>query len=887
MLVYPTGIPTGGTGYTIENSLWFDGSADYLTRTPSSAGNQQIWTLSWWQKKTWTGVSSPGFWGVGDLNFSSGNANDWIFYDNSDKINIQLSDASSGTDANMTSAMVDRDTTAWAHWIVAVNTTLSTDSEKVRVYRNGTEITDFGSPTDPGTSINCRTNGTDVHRIGGGVTNSSNWWRGYLAEIIMIDGAQEVPADFGEYDDNGVWVPINPSGLDFSGTNSFHLDFKVAPGTGNGAGTDASGRGNHFTDVSMTTAQKVIDSPTDDADNNIGNYATINPLNMDGGAVPVISNGNTTFTRNATGASDNQQAYATQVAVGKKYWEFLITGNSNAIEVGWASPGNVNGNQGQGPTYYGGEVYLFQMNAAGGSAPWPLAMIEGAKGAAASTTTSLDSGEITTTPRLKFAIDTDAKKYWLGVVHGSYGGWCNTSGVGGQTFSEAAPTGTWTSDKQFLPYVFAHAQTGAGTFYFRDADWTDSAPSGFTALNTAHLPTPTVTKPSEHFGILQWTGNGGASRLIATGESGVTGTVNFTPDVVWVKRRDAAQSHFLFDNVRTVRRYLHTNTSDAEPGVDGGLVSFAENGFNIDNTDSFNTSSQTRVAYCWKVGGRPTTDNNNTSGAMDDGSVFKGGSVQNSYTPSGSPSNYPKTMSIASHGGFSIVEYTGTGGNATVPHGLDRTPSFFMLKPPEENWSWAGYHSAIGTGAGKDQVIRFDTNAGGGGTDQLGAAWQNDPFATDHVITFGSQAGQNGSGDEHIMYIWARTPGLIAAGSFEGADDADGTYIVVDDGAAGFRPAWFMFKNIDGNGSWYVVDSSRNPYNIGTAVGTNKFVIEGSGGDSTVHGVTTDGILDFTANGVKFRGSNGSDWQGSNTFCYLAFAENPFGGETIAQARAR
>jgi len=132
------------------------------------------------------------------------------------------------------------------------------------------------------------------------------------------------------------------------------------------------------------------------------------------------------------------------------------------------------------------------------------------------------------------------------------------------------------------------------------------------------------------------------------------------------------------------------------------------------------------------------------------------------------------------------------------------------------------------------------------------------------------------------MYTWARTPGLIGIGSFEGLNAADGSYIIVDDGASGFRPAWFMFKNIDGNGSWYIIDSARNPFNIGTAAGTAKLLADNTKSESTVHSETSNGIIDFTANGVKFRGTNGSDFQGANTFIYLAFADQPF---NLARAR--
>jgi len=275
-----------------------------------------------------------------------------------------------------------------------------------------------------------------------------------------------------------------------------------------------------------------------------------------------------------------------------------------------------------------------------------------------------------------------------------------------------------------------------------------------------------------------------------------------------------------------------------------------------------------------KAGGEPTADNDNTSSAMDDGSVFKGGVVQSSYTPAAG-SNYPKKMSIADHGGFSIIEYTGTGANATVPHGLPRTPDFFMLKPINQAHSWAGYHSAIGTGSGNDKVIRWDTDTIG---DQLGTAWQNDPFQTEHVITFGSQAGQNQNTIPHIMYVWAKTPGLIGIGSYTGSTSANGPMVVVDDGASGFRPAWVMVRRLEAGYSWHIHNSGMSPHNP-VAEGLNS-------NDSAGEATTT--FCDFTANGFKLRTTNGG-YSGSTsvTWMYLAFAEHPFGGDTVAQAKAR
>ena len=233
-----------------------------------------------------------------------------------------------------------------------------------------------------------------------------------------------------------------------------------------------------------------------------------------------------------------------------------------------------------------------------------------------------------------------------------------------------------------------------------------------------------------------------------------------------------------------------------------------------------------------------------------------------------STSTNPKKMSIASHGGFSIIEYTGTGANATVPHGLDRTPDHIMLKPLTQDHSWAGYHTGLGTGAGNDKVIRWDTTTMG---DQSGDAWQNNPFATDHVITFGSQTGQNENTIPHIMYCWARVPGLIGIGSYAGNGNDNGAAVIVDDGAFGFKPAWVMTKRIEHNsGDWWITDSVRTTFNpMSKAIYIDNQAEEDAG----------DNRIDFLANGFKLRDDSArrnTVSSGTNNFMYLAFAESPF-----------
>jgi hypothetical protein len=858
MLVYPTGIPTGGTGYTIENSLWFDGSADYLTKTFSGTGSSQtVYTVSFWAKPSTISPTGGNNWVI-DVGPSSGNSEGVRYVGGgSGALYVQATD---GTEAlNTGDAAKFRDLTAWQHVVWSRNTGNS-NGDKSKLYVNGTRITAFDSSYGTrGQDLTSNGNfgSTHPYSIGRDAYGGSVYYNGYLAEFAVIDGTEYAASDFGELDDNGVWVPVNPSGLTY-GDNGFLLQFKQT-GSGqdeNGIGADTSGKGNHFAvgGGSIQTNQ-VIDSPTDDASSNIGNYATINPHNMHGGAVPVISNGNTTFTRNG-GGSDNQQAYATQVAVGKKYFEFDITGNSNSIEVGWAAQDVQDGNQGQGPTYYGDEVYLFQMNAAGGSAPWPLAMIEGEKGSAASTNTSLDSGEITTTPRLKFAIDTDAKKYWLGVVHGSYGGWCNTSGVGGQTFDESAPTGTWTSDKKFLPYVFAHAQTGAGTFYFRDADWTDSAPSGFTALNTAHLPAPVVTKPSDYFKAVLYEGNGS--------DKSVTG-VGFQPDFVWLKCRDVETNWNVVDVVRGDDAMLRmaSSTNTEQTGANQEFETFDADGFTVTHhggvVEELNRNNESYVAYCMKAGGSPSTL------AVDSIS-------------SGVPS-VASSVSTADHGGFSIGTFTATSGAFTVAHGLTRDIGMLWIKDRSSSggyWVWSDQLGA--TTNYLNMNTNLDTYTDGGTNVWNGVHPGASSPSTGVFSTTGTWLT---NGNSHVFYAFARTPGLIAMGTYIGNGVADGTSVVVDDDGAGFKPAFLLIKEYDGsnNGSWFIRDNARNKYNP-----TNLDLYAHSIDDDYTD---TNSDIDFTANGFKIRSTAGGYNQADKKNLYLAFAETPFGGDTVAQGRAR
>ncbi len=227
----------GGAGYEIERSLRFNsGDSAYLSRTPSSAGNRRTYTWSGWVKRSALGSGTYYFLTAVD----SSNAD--ILGVEADS--LYWTNAYSGA---VTSTDKFRDPSAWYHIIFAVDSTQLTDSNRVKMYANGRQITSFSSTLWPSLNRDFAINAGVAHQMGRYFTTSGSNF--YLADINFIDGQALTPSDFGEYDTNNVWQPKEFTGT--YGTNGFHLDFSDT--SSNAAlGTDASGNGNTWTVNNLT-----------------------------------------------------------------------------------------------------------------------------------------------------------------------------------------------------------------------------------------------------------------------------------------------------------------------------------------------------------------------------------------------------------------------------------------------------------------------------------------------------------------------------------------------------------------------------------------------------------------------------------------------------------
>ena len=140
---------------------------------------------------------------------------------------------------------------SWQHIVVAIDTTDTTDADKVKIYFNGTKQTSFA--TDYGWTVDdydTGVNQTSHEQQIGEEAGLGRYFNGEMAEFYMIDGQQLEPSNFAE-DVGGTWTAIKYEGT--FGTAGFHLDFADSSDLGN----DVSGNGEHFAEVNIVSGNQI------------------------------------------------------------------------------------------------------------------------------------------------------------------------------------------------------------------------------------------------------------------------------------------------------------------------------------------------------------------------------------------------------------------------------------------------------------------------------------------------------------------------------------------------------------------------------------------------------------------------------------------------------
>ena len=308
---------TAPSGYQLTRSLRFRASASaYLNRTFGTPTNQAKWTYSCWVKKSAIAAAGASCVISAGTGASDTTRFDCLFY-TGDQILLQ-----GGTTVFRQTTQVFRDPSSFYHFVIAVDTTQATESLKLRVYINNSEV----SWTTTNAITTCGLNSAQtvcIARTGSGVA----FFDGYFAEAVFVDGQQLTPSSFGQTDSaTGVWVPKKYTGT--YGANGFYLPLTDTSSTTNLV-KDSSGNGNNWTpnNISLTagtTYDSMIDVPYCTGQINgtqpSGNYCVMNRLDC-GSAL--LTNGNLKFDNNGSYLNFARANFG--VSSGKWYWEYKTT----------------------------------------------------------------------------------------------------------------------------------------------------------------------------------------------------------------------------------------------------------------------------------------------------------------------------------------------------------------------------------------------------------------------------------------------------------------------------------------------------------------------------------------------------------------------------------
>ena len=183
-------------------------ASTYLSRTFSaSPTSTKIITFSVWFKRS--GLGEQHIFG----NRATDNYRSHLYFDSSDRFSLlgKSPDGPGNNSINITTNRRFRDTNGWYHLVVAIDTSLATAADRVKIYVNGVLETSFAQETNPNQNDVLQLNKDLAHEIGS-YDGSNYYFDGYMSHIHFIDGTQYAASAFGETDSNGVWkIKTSPS----------------------------------------------------------------------------------------------------------------------------------------------------------------------------------------------------------------------------------------------------------------------------------------------------------------------------------------------------------------------------------------------------------------------------------------------------------------------------------------------------------------------------------------------------------------------------------------------------------------------------------------------------------------------------------------------------
>jgi hypothetical protein len=283
--------------------------------------------------------------------------------------------------------------------------------------------------------------------------------------------------------------------------------------------------------------------------------------------------------------------------------------------------------------------------------------------------------------------------------------------------------------------------------------------------------------------------------------------------LVWIKKRNSALKHLLYDTERGIYKDLNTNDTSAEDSASNNLTAFNSNGFSIGDGSEVSSSSDTRASWTFR-----------------------------------------KAEKF-----FDVVTYTGNGvAGRTVAHNLGSVPACMIVKRTNAVQGWAVYH--VGMDATNPENWMMRLNSTDARSDLTPSRW-NDTAPTSTDFTLSDNNEVNGNGDTYVAYLFASDAGGFGDDGSENIIKC-GSYTVDGSGYSpnvelGFEPQWVLMKPATVSGTaWVIMDTMRGWVNNGTAADDANLRPNVSDAEA----VNDIGWPYSTGFYAGYRGSPGSDW---------------------------
>lgn len=288
--------------------------------------------------------------------------------------------------------------------------------------------------------------------------------------------------------------------------------------------------------------------------------------------------------------------------------------------------------------------------------------------------------------------------------------------------------------------------------------------------------------------------------------------------MVWIKRRDGARDHNIFDTARGTDKWLISNsTDDQATGSNTTLTAFNTTGFSLGTDNIGNVNNNNAIHASW---------------------------------------TFRKAAKF-----FDVVTYTGNGSNRTISHNLGSVPGCIIVKRTDGSAGWQVYHRSLAN----TEYLVLNSNA----AKATGTTRWNSTTPTSTVFSLGTDATVNQNGGTYVAYLFAHettASDVIQCGSFIGGG---GNEIYL-----GWEPQWLLFKNTTTNGSWELLDNMRGIVAGPVLAAANDSFLRA---DLTTVEANGD-LVDLTATGFINRGYGSA----SHTIAYIAIRRGPMKTPTDA-----